>query len=269
MWCTISFPIDLPVIISGKKLAYLEPQEKIWKGESGQWFDISELQVKGLQDSLAPFNGICDFSASTTRDYSGTLFRFPLRDTPSELSENVYTVSKLHELLTALKEEAKFLLLFLRSIDTIEVFELPQHGGQHQLFRVEIAEKEQTYRDRKHFMDQLKSAHESQSYSISQHINVVTNFHVAVTDGGHTTRSHWLVANQVGSPSSKVHTAAVKQHVFPWVGVALELKDGAAPTPTSSGRIFCFLPMPAEASSPLPVHVNGTFGLNDDRRTLK
>ena len=263
------FPIDLPVIISEKKLAYLEPQEKVWKGESGQWFDISELQVKGLQDSLAPFNGICDFSASTTLDYSGTLFRFPLRDTPSELSENVYTVSKLHELLTALKEEAKFLLLFLRSIDTIEVFELPQHGGQQQLFRVEIAEKEQTYRHRKHFMDQLKSAHESQSYSVSKHINVVTNFHVAVTDGGHTTRSHWLVANQVGSPSSKVHTAAVKQHVFPWVGVALELKDGSAPTPTSSGRIFCFLPMPAEASSPLPVHVNGTFGLNDDRRTLK
>ena len=269
MWCAISFPIDLPVIISGKKLAYLEPQEKVWKGESGQWFDISELQDQGFQDSLAPFNGICDFSASTTCDYCGTVFRFPLRDTPSELSENVYTLSKLHELLIALKEEAKFLLLFLRSIDTIEVFELPQQGGQQQLFRVEIAEKEQLYRDRKHFMDQLKSAHESQSYSISQYINVVANFHVAVTDDGHTTRSHWLVANQVGSPSPEVQTAAVKQHVFPWVGVALELKDDTAPTPTSSGRVFCFLPMPAEASSPLPVHVNGTFGLNDERRTLK
>ena len=269
MWCSISFPIDLPVIISGKKLAYLEPQEKVWKGESGQWFDISELRDQGLQDSLDPFNGICDFSASTTCDYCGTVFRFPLRDTPSELSENVYTLSKLHELLIALKEEAKFLLLFLRSIDTIEVFELPQQGGQQQLFRVEIAEKEQTYRDRKHFMDQLKSAHESQSYSISQYINVVTNFHVAVTDDDHTTRSHWLVADQVGSPSPEVQTAAVKQHVFPWVGVALELKDDTAPTPTSSGRVFCFLPMPAEASSPLPVHVNGTFGLNDERRTLK
>ena len=118
-------------------------------------------------------------------------------------------------------------------------------------------------------MDQLKSAHESQSYSISQHINVVTNFHVAVTDDGHTTRSHWLVANQVGSPSPEVQTAAVKQHVFPWVGVALELKDDTAPTLTSSGRVFCFLPMPAEASPPLLVHVNGTFGLNNDRRTLK
>ena len=35
------------------------------------------------------------------------------------------------------------------------------------------------------------------------------------------------------------------------------------------GRIFCFLPMPIETASNLPVHVNGTFGLNDDRRSLK
>ena len=254
------------MIISGKKLAYLEPQEKVWRGESGQWFDISELWG---QDGLAPFHGRSGFNADMTSDYSGTLFRFPLRDAPSALSENVYTVLKLHELFAALKEEAKFLLLFLRSIDTIEAVELLPNGGEQKFFQVKIAEREQTYRDRKHFMDRLKSAHKSQSYSISQHINVVTNFHVAVTDGGHTTRSHWLVANQVGSPSSNVHTAAVKQHVFPWVGVALELKDGTAPNPTSSGRVFCFLPMPAEASSPLPVHVNGTFGLNDDRRTLK
>ena len=257
-----SFPLDFPVIVSGKKLAYLEPQEKVWRGESGQWFDISDLRMQG-PDGLAPFDNVCEFSANTTSDYRGTLFRFPLRDTRSELSENVYTVSKLHELLAALKKEAKFLLLFLRSIDTIEVFELTQYGEQ-QLFRVEIAERQQIYQDRNKFMDQLKSAHALQPYSISQPINVVTDFHVTVTDGGRTTHSHWLVANQVGS-----QTAAMKQHVFPWVGVALELNDGTASSPTSAGRIFCFLPMPAESSSPLPVHVNGTFGLNDDRRTLK
>ena len=262
-----SFSLDFPVIVSGKKLAYLEPQEKVWKGESGQWFDISELRMQG-PDGLAPFDNVCEFSANRTSDYRGTLFRFPLRDTRSDLSENVYTVSKLHELLAALKEEAKFLLLFLRSIDTIEVFELTQYGEQ-QLFRVEIAERKQTYQDRKNFMDQLKSAHALQPYSISQHINVVTDFHVKVTDGGRTTQSHWLVANQVGSQNQAVQTAAMKQHVFPWVGVALELKDGTASSPTSAGRIFCFLPMPAESSSPLPMHVNGTFGLNDDRRTLK
>ena len=255
------------MIVSGRKLAYLEPQEKVWKGESGQWFNISELRSQG-QDGLAPFDNVCEFSAITTSNYCGTLFRFPLRDTCSELSENIYTVSKLHKLLSALKEEAKLLLLFLRSIDTIEVFQLTENGEQ-KLFQVEIAERQQTYQDRKDFMDKLKSAHELQSYSISQYINVVADFHVTVTDGGCNTLSHWLVANQVGSLSPTVQTAAMTQHVFPWVGVALALDDGTSSSPTSAGRTFCFLPMPAESSSPLPVHVNGTFSLNDDRRTLK
>jgi len=51
--------------------------------------------------------------------------------------------------------------------------------------------------------------------------------------------------------------------------VALELKGCSGSHISSGGRIFCFLPMPIEASSSLPVHINGTFGLSDDRRTLK
>ncbi len=268
------------MILSGPNLAYLEPQEKVWKGESGKCFDIAKLRFQGRDTLLAPFDNVCGFSANMTSNYPGTLFRFPLRDTCSELSKNLYTISKLHELLAALKEEAKFLLLFLRSVDTIEVLELtelvpeeclwaepegtPKYREQ-KLFRVEIVEKQQANQDRKNIMDQLKLKPVSQSYSISQH--TVTDFHIKVTDGDHTTQSHWLVANQVGSRCPDVQAAAMKQHVYPWVGVALELKSSTAPT--SAGRIFCFLPMPAEASSPLPVHVNGTFSLNDDRRTLK
>ena len=36
-----------------------------------------------------------------------------------------------------------------------------------------------------------------------------------------------------------------------------------------NGRVFCFLPLPSDASSHLPVHLNGTFGLSNNRRTLK
>ena len=60
-----------------------------------------------------------------------------------------------------------------------------------------------------------------------------------------------------------MRAAAVKQKVFPWVGTAVEIDS------PGNGRIFCFLPMPIESASNLPVHVNGTFGLNDDRRSLK
>ena len=275
---------DLPVIISGDKLAYMEPQEKVWHGESGQSYLIQDICSQGKLDSLAPFEGVAGFSAQA-RTYCSTLFRFPLRKIPSDLSENCYTVQKLHDLLVALRDEAKFLLLFLRSVQEIEVYEISEFGQQDLSFQVAIREKDDICHKRNHFMDKLKTAStqagsllktaseqvESLPYCITRHIDLVTDFHVQVTDRfQHTTTvSHWLVANQVGSQTQSVLDTAAKQHVFPWVGVALELSDGSSSPVSPGGRIFCFLPMPIEASSPLPVHVNGTFGLNDDRRTLK
>ena len=251
----------------------MEPQEKVWRGQSGQSYLIQDIHSQGKYDSLAPFEGVANFSAQAGT-YHGTLFRFPLREAPSDLSENCYTVQKLHDLLVALREEAKFLLLFLRSVQEIEVYEISEYGQQNLSFQVAIREKDNIYHKREHFMDELKAASAQAvppPYCITRPIDLVTDFHVQVIDQfQHTTTvSHWLVANQVGSQTQTVLDAATKQRVFPWVGAALELSDGSSSPISPGGRIFCFLPMPIEASSPLPVHVNGTFGLNDDRRTLK
>ena len=261
------------MIISGDKLAYMEPQEKVWRGESGQSYLFQDIHSQGKYDSLAPFEGVANFSAQAGT-YHGTLFRFPLRKTLSDISENCYTVQKLHDLLVALREEAKFLLLFLRSVQEIEVYEISKSGQQNLSFQVAICEKDNIYHKREHFMHELKAASAQAvplPYCITRPIDLVTDFHVQVTDQfQHTTTvSHWLVANQVGSQNETVLDAAAKQHVFPWVGAALELSGGSSSPISSGGRIFCFLPMPVEASSSFPVHVNGTFGLNDDRRTLK
>ena len=261
------------MIISGDKLAYMEPQEKVWRGESGQSYLIQDIHSQGKYDSLAPFEGVVNFSAQAGT-YHGTLFRFPLRKTLSDISENCYTVQKLHDLMVALREEAKFLLLFLRSVQEIEVYEISEYGQQNLSFQVAIHEKDNICRKREHFMDELKAASAQAvplPYCITRPIDLVTDFHVKVADCSEntTTVSHWLVANRVGSQTQTVLDTATKQHVFPWVGAALELSDGSSSPISPGGRIFCFLPMPIEASSPLPVHVNGTFGLNDDRRTLK
>ena len=261
------------MIISGDKLAYMEPQEKVWHGESGQSYLIQDIHSQGKLDSLAPFEGVAGFSAQAGT-YHGTLFRFPLRKAPSDLSENCYTVQKLHDLLVALRDEAKFLLLFLRSVQEIEVYEISEFGQNDLSFQVGIHEKDNVCHKREDFMNKLKTASlqaGSLPYCIARHIDLVTDFHVRVTDQfQHTTTvSHWLVANQVGSQTQTVLDTAAKQHVFPWVGAALELSDGSCSPISPGGRIFCFLPTLTEDSCPLPVHVNGTFGLNDDRRTLK
>ena len=190
-----------------------------------------------------------------------------MRQKSSKLSENLYSVEKVNELTKALKSEAKYLLLFLRSIHTIEVYNI-DHSGTHTLSfqtKIDSASVTDLMQKRRKLLNDLKSCHVSQQYNFTNVLKFTSKFDVSVYDANtrHTSISHWLVANQVGSGSPTVRAAAVKQKVFPWVGTAVELDS------PGNGRIFCFLPMPIETDSNLPVHVNGTFGLNDNRRSLK
>lgn len=109
-----------------------------------------------------------------------------------------------------------------------------------------------------------------------------------------TTRfERWAVCNSIGGGVAR--TMALTAHaetsgrLVPWVGVAapLSLSDplpaagvlsdtlvaqtGAAvnsstPKKETTGRVFCFLPLPIYSS--LPVHVNGYFELSSNRRDI-
>ena len=256
------------MIVSGNRLACFEPQEKVWKGEVGQAFSLASL-IDQSSDFITSLHGLAGFDKNSAQ-YQQTIFRLPLRTKASSLSDKIYNTQKLQLLLDALREEAKYLLLFLKSVCKIQVVHISQ-SGQHSIsFCVEIspASLASVTSKRKLFMQQLRQAHSEQPYSISCVISFTATFSVIVTDNSHRKnqagQSNWVIANSVGSEDSTVQAAAAKQCTFPWVGTVLELG-----TSSVGGRIFCFLPMPMEATSGLPVHINGTFGLNDERRTLK
>ena len=248
-----------------------EPQRKIWSGESGQAYNLPSL-IRESSDFAASLDGLAKFDSKKVEQegYSHTIFRLPLRTEASGLSDNTYNTQRLTELLDALREEAKYLLLFLKSVCKIEVVHISQDGQHKTSFCVEIAPSDYANVSFKRdlLLKDLTLAHKRHPYQINNVISFTAEFSVAVTDNNSRKNqagtSRWLVTNYVGSADPKVQAAAEKQCTFPWVGAALELGDNSA-----GGRIFCFLPMPIETSSGLPIHVNGTFGLNDERRTLK
>jgi len=253
------------VLISGSYCGYLDPQESIWKGESGKRFKLRDLQ--SVPDALAPFTGVCGFSAKLAEFPVQTLFRFPLRNTASGLSDKCYNIKQMYELIAVLREEIKYLLLFLRSVQSISVAEFTVHGQEKLLFEVMVDAKDSAKRQEQQrtFIQQIERTFTGHSpYSISKVVTNVGSFDVVVHDERGESKCHWLVVHQVGSTDPEVRVQATKQHVLPWVGTAREIGSSA-----SVGRLFCFLPMPCEAISPLPVHVNGTFALNDNRRSLK
>ena len=218
-------------------------------------------------DVLKPFENVFGFTL-TSSSYPYTLFRFPLRTVPSGLSENIYSTKKAEELIDALREDAKLLLLFLRSVYSIEVYSISVNGEQSLLFKTCIADNFKTEVEikRNQFKTKLEEGYARESYKVSSMISYTNKFQVEVTDSvaSHFSKHNWLVVNQVGSQVCEVLEASPQQSAFPLVGAALELNDSP-----EGGRIFCFLPMPVETASGLPVHVNGTFGLTDDRRSLK
>ena len=249
----------------------MDPHEEIWKKETGQWYNIAEHTHQ--TDTFAPFNERHGFSVGGCA-FQGTFFRFPLRNFKRErgISSHVYDIKRLRDLLRALREEAKQILLFLRSVRTVKVHEIAENDVVSDLLQVRIQETptDQLPQKKSGFQRKLETTFESQSFGISGPIELTVCVQVVVVDKisySNSSQSEWLVASQVGSQSSDVHNVAEALKVLPWVGVALEINSLAATA--SGGRVFCVLPMPHDVSCHLPVHVNATFSLNDERRELK
>ena len=263
----LCYPLDLPTILSGENLAYLEPHEEIWKKETGQWYNIQE-QAEQF-DTFAPFNGRDGFHTGMSY-YSGTLFRFPLRSASREkrVPSNVYTVGKLREMLTALRKESRVILLFLRSVTVVKVHEISKEGCCTDVLAISGIMERSQLEQRLRFHQKLKSDFETCSYEIEHPIECTIRFQVKVADFSeplNSSESEWLVASLVVSPNQEVRHVAEALKALPWVGVALEISE----SPSTGGRVFCVLPMPSEVTCNLPVHINATFSLNDERRELK
>ena len=255
---------DLPVIVSEDYCGFLEPQEDIWKGESGKGYYLKNL-LANCPETLAPYKGICCFSKSF---YGQTLLRFPLRNKPSKLSKELYTISKLQVLLESLKAEAKYILLFLRSVCSIEVIEISVHNTLKSMFKVSV--DTDTYMQRIIQQQQLLSDVQStftidSLSSVRKVIKSSDHFNIEVHDDSSHNKHEWIVVNQVGSEDIEVMQLAEKQHVLPWVGTAFEVSS----TPCCGGRIFCILPLPIEDIAPFSIHINGTFAVSSNRRSLK
>ncbi len=263
------FYTDSPLIVSGDRLAFFDPEEKIF-GTNGKDYNLCDVITQHF-DFIAPINGVAGFESSSVVDkgwYNSTIFRLPLRTEPSEISSSLYDLTKMKKLLNALRNEAKYLLLFLKSVLRIEVYHIAKNHKQSLSFCVEFDNEDHVCEQRSTFNRKLEDIHNKmQSFKISEVVCASLRLSVVVTDRNRDDNqggtSEWFVCNSVGCTDSDVLEAAKNQCTFPAVGTALELGQQ-----TSGGRIFCLLPIPPDVFSGLPVHINGPFGLNDDRRSL-
>ena len=262
---------DLPAIASGDRIAIFDPHEEYFRDEKGRgnsvnmyYFEEGLLEEE-TSDQFMPFHDVFGCNLEDSDSYEGTLFRFPLRTKASELSDKEYTKEKVMTLFDSLQEEASVVLLFLKNICSISLYDRSKNGTSECIFKVEISEdsRDEVMKRRQEFLSKATTTSEIADCKYVMNIKVMKD--------SATKEYRWLVVNQIGSKVEHITELATKENLPPWVGMALPLNlDSKSDGNMDTGRIFCFLPLPPDVDclTGLPVHVHGAFALTDNRRGL-
>ncbi|XP_067364140.1 sacsin isoform X3 [Channa argus] len=275
---------DVPSIFSGDQIAMLDPHQTLFGvNESGQCWNLKTdmKEITELADQFAPYIGMFGSSEKTIKDgsFPGTLFRFPLRMKPSQLSGNIYNKEKVLELFESFKADADTVLLFLTSVQKISLHVRESDGTERMLFQVTATENTDNKLERPNALKTLGQAVDRYSNGVPNSTITCVTYQIYIETQDETAketeRTSWLVCNGVGARGicSELDSLADDLKFVPTIGIALPLinKDNVGATSGFSGRAFCFLPLPPgeESETGLPVHVSGFFGLTDNRRSIK
>ncbi|KAI8506239.1 hypothetical protein Bbelb_156660 [Branchiostoma belcheri] len=261
---------DLPMILSGHHVAILDPHEDIFRidgvRQSGCIWHLQKdaEEIQSLQDQFSPLKNLFEGAEDPfkTGFFDGTIFRFPLRQTPSRLSKTVYDYQKIVDLFDSFKSDGDIVLLFLHHVRSIKLTR-EESGPSARDYRVSMNSQSQQQRETR-FTADVKEALE---VPIDNRETVVSTCQLSMAVDGQPTRN-WLVTTYVKGRgiSEEAKKLSEELSLLPWVGVAMPLSgDGKV-----DGRTFCCLPLPeGHESTGLPVHVHGFFGVSDNRRSLK
>jgi len=125
---------DVPSFISGDSFAILDPQE-LYLRQRGIIGPFSTNNIYGTirnrRNQFVPFQGIEGFDLRST--FEGTLFRIPLRQQGSQISDRVFTTNEVLELFDNIKSNVTSQFLFLRNIETIEMSHIPPKSQPSQI----------------------------------------------------------------------------------------------------------------------------------------
>ena len=258
-----------------------------------------------FSDQFEPFNGIfgCQLTGeNAVTDYKGTLFRFPLRTEEqskgSKLSNKHYSRDEMISLLNMFSEAADYLLLFTQNVTKVSVFHLSSESespqDMYELFSVTKSmervvrspgsEQERPFAVLEFSSSLMKenkvSIGSAVEFSFLLKMSVEYQEDILNVFGfeHHSKITYWLISMCLGREKS-MSISLEKQDRIPLGGVAARLEKlenhdftavsvSCGTSSFNGGIVFCFLPLPLTAASGLPIHINGYFAIDSNRKHL-
>ncbi|XP_016343010.1 sacsin-like, partial [Sinocyclocheilus anshuiensis] len=260
---------DLPCVVSSEHLAIFDPQKKMFgEDEEGYRWSLNDEEDREsllkFRDQFQPFQNIvnqvnsCSWEKviSEKQYFKGTLFRFPLRNEASEISDNLYDSKKVNQLFDSFIADADISLLFLRNVSSITLLHIDTNGLCNNRLKVSVSNNFIT--DLSYIKKELfdrKTCFKTVSQICQQMVE---------------TRSQWLVTTCLLKQGHipEIDSLANKLSFYPQVDAAFRLDEDRS---LCNGRLSCFLPLPNNEPNKtgLPIHINACFGLTDNRRFIK
>ncbi|KAM9346854.1 sacsin [Symphorus nematophorus] len=258
---------DVPSIFSSGHLGFMDPQEKIFgEREAGFRWVLNDQEdqeaLMTMHDQFQPFRDIVSFVSgqewskviTENKKFDGTIFRFPLRNKASDISDNLYDSNKVVELFDSFIADADLSLLFLKNVTSVSLIHISVHGTVNTKLEVKSSVHTDTV---------LKSEDKSM-------VEGLTRFKLITLNSEDHKETKWLLTTCTMKKGNveNLDSLAEKLSFFPQVDLAFpcgEKRD------CSESRLSCFLPLPNNESNKtgLPVYVNAYFGLTDNRRHIK
>ena len=232
--------------------------------------------IQLFHDQFVPYQGLFDcniFDLTAVDGYSGTLFRFPFRtllaSQKSKISKRMYNKNRVAGLVQALKDQSEELILFLKHVNKVSLYELdegcsPSSGKE--VFSVECTVGSFLRRNEliKNCSNRFKRALSNKT--------CLSRFDIHVHDTSYV-KCTWLVSSAIGTCPSDLQNNPEAKGLLPVTEVALKIDSSTneqiwkPDTDSDYGKLFCFLPLPAITIC-LPFHVNGYFSVGNDRKSI-
>uniref|UniRef100_A0ACD5GVR1 Uncharacterized protein n=1 Tax=Desertifilum tharense IPPAS B-1220 TaxID=1781255 RepID=A0ACD5GVR1_9CYAN len=201
-------------------------------------------------------------------DFQGTLFRLPLRTTEqaerSEIRKQPFTESNVRELLDELIHTAGELLLFLKSVCTIRVFEIPAtgFGKRQEILSITTKNLSQVQNSRQRVLAVLPASPERLIQGCRENENTLVSIsyrhEIETVTPEQTIQEVWRVTQLICIDAGTELESAIlalydsQEKVIPWAGAAARIsaKSTLGELPPFAERCIVFSRFPWSLAYP-------------------
>ena len=297
-FCAVYHLTDVPSFVSRSQLVILDPQTKFLTDTTsasspGIRFDFVEEQeelASFYADQMTPYQGVFDCNVlGAQKGFDGTLFRFPFRSEPSDISKRVFQRDQIIQLKEVAMRLTEKLLIFLQHLKKVELYEVCE-GQDHTKPSLLVSLERDSSRSvnlLEHFKDAVEYGSSMTHHSTTQEVSLTRSEVVPQKSPKskkkkgrpsaslRSSSSTWLVASAMGEAgsSSWEHACSAEGRErgdvpLAEVAVPVVAEDSVIPPKLlQAGQVFCFLPLPITISDQKCL-INGYFEISKNRRDL-